>query len=86
MVISQADIHKKTLSKFEEERIEAVRHIGQNYNSLPDKEQAWADLHYLISDVDSEIRTEAIGTVNNLVQYCINKDELWVQLEVPLLT
>ena len=49
-------IHTQCLNEDPEERIKALEHINENFSLLPDKQQAWNDLHRLASDEDSRVR------------------------------
>ena len=51
-MINQAEIHRKTMSSEIRERINAVNQILSNFAVLPDKKQAWDDLHRLTKDED----------------------------------
>jgi len=59
VVIDQSEIHRKTLSDEVEERRGAVKQLEANFAALPDREEAWNDLHRLTGDDDSYVRFDA---------------------------
>ncbi|WXG41616.1 MAG: hypothetical protein WED07_12780 [Candidatus Freyarchaeum deiterrae] len=58
-MVSQDEIHRKTKSRKIKERRKATILIRDNFAVLPDKEQAWEDLHRLTRDKDSDVRVSA---------------------------
>ena len=59
MLINQVEIHRKSWSSEVKERKKAVEQIRINFAELPDKEQAWADLHRLSQDKNRDIWVSA---------------------------
>jgi len=58
-LIDQEEIHKHCLSDDPIERYEALNQLKDNFSQLPDKQQAWNDLHKLTNDQDSYVRRKA---------------------------
>jgi HEAT repeat protein len=58
-VADQAEIHRMARSENAIERREAVEQLRENFAHLPDKKQAWEDLHRLTSDIYSGVRRGA---------------------------
>ena len=50
------EIHTKCLSEDPKERIKALKQLDNYFSIMPDKQQAWNDLHKLTSDEDSNVR------------------------------
>ncbi len=59
MVADQEEIHRLSLSKYEEDKILAVRLLEQEFVSLPDKSAAWNDLIILINDRHLQVSIDA---------------------------
>jgi HEAT repeat protein/SAM-dependent methyltransferase len=63
-MVDQAEIHRDVVSVYAETRIESASQLRDNFVVLPDKEQAWNDLHRLTDDNDRYVRlhaTDALG-------------------------
>jgi hypothetical protein len=55
-LIDQEEIHNQCLNDDPKERIKAANQLKDNFSLLPDKQQAWNDLHELITDKNSSVR------------------------------
>jgi HEAT repeat protein len=63
-VADQAEIHRMARSEDRKKRREAAEQLRENFAHLPDKKQAWDDLHRLTSDTDSDVRWGAISALD----------------------
>ena len=78
----QAEIHKKCISKKCEDRREAIELLKAHFSSLPDKDQAWQDLHRLIQDEDSGVRWIAAKALGRAFSQVPDKDRAWQDLHI----
>lgn len=58
-LIDQAKIHKQTLDQSSDVRCSAAYALGLAFSQVPDKSQAWQDLHMLTQDQDRDVRMHA---------------------------
>jgi len=79
-MVNQAEIHKKTLSGEIVERIEAVKQLSSNSAVLPDKEQAWQDLHRLTQDKHSDVRKLAASALGSAFTHIPDREQAWQDL------
>nr|QNO48962.1 hypothetical protein OEPDFBKK_00038 [Methanosarcinales archaeon ANME-2c ERB4] len=59
-MVDQAEIHRKVVSGGFEERIEMARQLFSDLADLPDKTQAWDDLHRLTEDKYGFVRSAGL--------------------------
>jgi FOG: HEAT repeat len=79
-LIDQEEIHNQCLSKDSKERRHALGELNNLFSLIPDKQQAWNDLHRLTNDENSEVRSmvaEALGSVYSQVP---DKQQAWENL------
>jgi HEAT repeat protein len=81
-VIDQAEIHRKANSSRLEERNEAAKsfRVRADFFQVPDKVQAWQDLHRLTKDEDSNVRWNAAIALRSVFSYLADKDQAWQDL------
>ena len=79
-MVDQAEIHRKAVSDEVEELREATGLLRGNFADLPDKEQAWDDLHRLAGDEDSGVRLGAAGALGTAFPHVPDKEEAWEDL------
>ena len=59
---------------------EGVEQLCSNFADLPDKDEAWKDLHRLTGDKKSDMRWDAAYTLGSIFQYVPDKDAAWKDL------
>ena len=79
-MIDQEEIHNQCLSDDPEERIKALKQLKYNFLLLPNKEQAWNDLHRLTSDDDSYVRSKAASALGSSFSQMPDKEQAWNDL------
>jgi hypothetical protein len=70
LVVDQAAIQRLVCSPRSENRKEAVRQLAKDFLSLPNKPEAWRELHWLTQDEENDVRwsaAEALGSVFRLL-------------------
>ena len=77
LLSSQPGIHDKTFSQVTDERIKAARQLGALFEVFPDRKQAFEDLLRLCSDIDSEVRAEAINSLTTVFPNVPEKELVW---------
>ncbi len=53
------EIHNQCLSEDPQDRMYALVELKDFFSSMPNKQQAWNDLHRLTNDEDSDVRSIA---------------------------
>lgn len=76
----QAEIHRKANSSRLEDRRGAAELLKDAFSKLPDKSQAWQDLHRLTQDLYSDVRWSAARTLSSVFVHVPAKDEAWQDL------
>jgi len=76
----QANIHRKCFSKAVEDRWEAARLLGIHFSTLPNKAEAWNDLHWLAQDNDSIVLSRAIKALKTAFSQVPDKALAWQDL------
>src|SRR3989304_624088 len=79
-VAYQSKIHKMAWSKDMEERKTAAWKLRNNFDNLPDKKQAWDDLHCLTSDNEIYVRRFAIDALDWAFPHVPDKKKAWEDL------
>jgi len=79
-MVDQAEIHRKVISGDIEERREAVTQLRSDFADLPDKKQAWEDLHRLTEDEDSIVRSHATDVIGSAFPHVPEKEQAWEDL------
>ncbi len=79
-MINQKEIHQKAHSEHAEERKEAANELGVNFAVLPDKEDAWADLHQLTYDGDSIVQQHSVIALGMAFPHIADKKLAWEDL------
>jgi HEAT repeat protein len=67
-------------SKDAEERQEAANQLYHDFTILPDKNQAWDDLHRLTKDEKSFVRVSAASALGVAFSYVPDKNQVWDDL------
>lgn len=83
-MVDQAEIHRMAQSTEVIERRHAINEIIDVFSFLPDKQQAWKDLHLLTNDTDCYVRgrtAEAVGTAFSFIP-----DKQWAWDDLHRLT
>lgn len=79
-MVSQGEINKIAFSKDVEERRKAAEQLEVCFAYLPDKIQAWSDLHRLISDNDLNVRWRAAYALGSAFSHVSEKKQAWLDL------
>ena len=74
-MVDQAEIHRKVVSDDIEEHIEAVSLLRNNFADLPNKEEAWGDLHQLTGSEDDSVRRGAVEVLGSVFQHIPDKEQ-----------
>jgi HEAT repeat protein len=74
-MVDQAEIHRNAVSCEVEERKEAADQLRDNFTDLPDKEEAWKDLHRLTEDEDGDVRWGATFALGSAFQHVPDKKQ-----------
>jgi HEAT repeat protein len=78
-LIDQEKIHNKCFSDDPKERRRALDQL-KDFSSMPDKEQAWNDLHRLTSDEDSDVRFRVASALGSSFSQVPDKQQAWNDL------
>ena len=76
----QTEIHEKSISKKNKDRRDAIKLLVTHFSSLPDKDQAWQDLHKLTQDEGTEVRLLAALALGAAFSQVPDKDLAWQDL------
>ena len=76
-MVDQAEIHRKAIGCEYEECREALNQLLINFAILPDKEQAWEDLHRLTLDEDSDVRRGVTCECLFIFPQVLDKEQAW---------
>ncbi|AKB12157.1 HEAT repeat [Methanosarcina thermophila] len=79
-MVDQEKIHNQCLSKDPKERIHALEQLENFFSLIPDKQQAWDDLHRLTSDEDSDVRFSAAKALGSAFSQVPDKQQAWEDL------
>ena len=79
-MVDQEKIHIQCLSDNPKNRIEALWQLRNEFSQLPDKDEAWNDLHILINDEDRSVRYRATSTLRYVFSYVLDKQRAWNDL------
>ena len=79
-VIDQAEIHIYANSNRQENHYRAIHIMQEFFLELPDKIQAWQDLHKLTQDEDYYVRRGAAYTLRSVFKYAPDKETAWKDL------
>ena len=79
-MVDQAEIHRNAVSGEVEERKEAADQLRDNFTDLPDKEEAWKDLHRLTEDEDMSVRWRAADAIGAAFPHIPDKEQAWEYL------
>ena len=71
----QEKIHRLAQSEKKKERIKAANQLRNNFELLPNKEQATKDLLALTKDQDSEVRAGAASTLGSAFAHVTDKEQ-----------
>ena len=73
----QPGIHDKTFSQVSDERKKAARQLGVLFEVFPERKQAFEDLLRLCSDRDSEVREEAVNSLEMVFPNVPDRELAW---------
>ncbi|MFY9338571.1 MAG: HEAT repeat domain-containing protein [Methanosarcina flavescens] len=76
-MVDQNNIHNQCLSKDPKERIHALEQLENLFSFMPDKQQAWDDLHRLTSDEDIDVRSSAALALGSAFSHVPDKQQAW---------
>ncbi len=79
-MIDQEKIHNQCLSNDPKERIHALEQLKNFFPFLPDKQQAWNDLHRLTNDKNSFMRYRAAEALGSAFSQVPDKQQAWSDL------
>jgi HEAT repeat protein len=79
-LVDQEKIHNQGLSNDPKERIHALEQLKTFFSSMPDKQQAWNDLHRLTNDEDSDVRSSAASALGSAFSQVPDKQQAWNDL------
>lgn len=85
-MIDQEEIHNQCLSEYHEDRYYALYQLGHFlkraplFSVLPNKQQAWEDLHKLVSDEDYWVRHHVAIAIGFAFAEIPNKQQAWNDL------
>jgi len=79
-LIDLTGIHKKCISKYAGERLDAVSALETVFSHIPDKAQAWLDLHNLTQDKYRGVRLRAAGALGTVFSQIPDKAQAWQDL------
>lgn len=80
-LVDQEKIHNQCLSDDPEERIYALGELEEFFDLMPDKEQAWNDLHRLTSDEDSSVRSNTAEALDSIFSQVPDQRQAWNDLQ-----
>ena len=79
-MVDQAEIHRMARSWNVVDRIKATEQLSKNFADLPDRKQAWDDLHCLTFDNDIIVHTGAAYVVGGVFSHLPDKKQAWNDL------
>ncbi|WP_052725731.1 HEAT repeat domain-containing protein [Methanosarcina barkeri] len=79
-MVDQEKIHNQCLSDDPKERIHALEELKFYFSYMPDKQQAWNDLHRLTSDENSDVRHSAAFALGSVFSQVPDKQQAWNDL------
>jgi len=79
-LVDQEEIHNQCLSNDPKERIDALEELENSFSFMPDKKQAWDDLHRLTNDEDSDVRSSAAEAFGSAFSQLPDKQQAWNDL------
>ncbi|MCC4770470.1 hypothetical protein FXV91_09815 [Methanosarcina sp. DH2] len=79
-MIDQKEIHNQCYSEDPKVRRHALEQLQNFFSSIPDKQQAWDDLHILIDDQDSSVRSSAAKATGSAFSQVPDKKQAWNDL------
>ena len=79
-MVDQEEIHNRCLRNDPKERIYALEQLDIFYSFMPDKQQAWNDLHTLTNDKDTDVRFRAISALVSAFSQVQDKQQAWNDL------
>jgi HEAT repeat protein len=79
-LIDQEKIHNLCLSDDLQERIYALDQLQELFSSMPDKQQAWNDLHRLTNDLEHSVRFSAVYALGSAFFHVLDKQQAWNDL------
>jgi HEAT repeat protein len=79
-LVDQEEIHNQCLSNDLERRKHALEKLNILFSSMPDKQQAWNDLHRLTSDENSHVKYGAARALGSAFSQVPDKQQAWNDL------
>ncbi len=79
-MVAQEEIHNQCFKKDPGERIKALEKLNDNFSSLPNKQQAWEDLHRLNTDRNRNVRYRATETLYYTFSHLPDQQQAWEDL------
>ena len=79
-MVDQEKIHNQCLIDDPKERIHALEELKNFFSFMPDKQQAWDDLHRLTNDEDIDVRENATEVLGSAFSQMPDKKQAWNDL------
>ena len=79
-MVDQEKIHNQCLIDDPKERIHALEELKNFFSFMPDKQQAWDDLHRLTNDEDRYVRSSAAEAFGSAFAQVPDKKQAWNDL------
>ena len=79
-MVDQEEIHNQCLSEDPKKRIHASEQLRISFSSMPDKQQAWNDLHRLTNDEFSDVRCIVTSAFRFSFSDMPDKQQAWNDL------
>ena len=79
-MVDQAEIHRNVVSVYAEVRREVASQLRDNFVVLPDRKQAWNDLHNLTDDDDRYVRLNAADVLGYAFPHVLDREQAFNDL------
>ena len=79
-LVDEEKIHNQCLSDDPKERIDALNKLRSFFSVIPDKQQAWNELHRLTNDKDTDVRSKAVSLLGSVFYQMPDKQQAWNDL------
>lgn len=80
-MIDQKEVHNQCLSEDMRVRIQALDQLESNFPSMPNREQAWNDLHRLTNDENISVRSKVASALWSVFSQIPDKQQVWNDLQ-----
>lgn len=79
-MIDQEEIHDQCISEDPKEREKALKQLKDKFSLMPNRKQAWNDLHRLTNDNDRNVRSRAVYVLGSVFSHVPAKQKAWNDL------